>query len=49
MTSKDDCFVPCDTDALLDKDVIGRQEKGKPIDINLKNRLQRRIVVSSPV
>jgi len=46
---EDDCYTPCDTDALLDKDTIGSKEKGKPLDINLKSRLEKRIVVTAPV
>lgn len=48
---KDDCFVPCETELLSEKDVKGvsRGNRGVPVDINVKGRLNRRVAVSSPV
>lgn len=50
MTEKDDnCYTPCDTDTLMEKDIVGSREKGKPVNINVKGRLQKQIAVSSAV
>lgn len=47
---KDDCFVPCDTDVLLNKDVINpRSDKNQPVNINARKILTRRIPISAPV
>lgn len=47
---KDDCFVPCDTDVLLNKDVINsRSDRNQPVNINTKKILTRRILISAPV
>jgi hypothetical protein len=47
---EDDCYVPCDTDTLLNKDVIGsRTDKNQPVRIDVKKLLKRRIEVVAPV
>lgn len=50
MADKNPCFVPCDTDTLLNQDVIGtRGDKNTPVKIDAKRLLKRQIVVSAPV
>jgi len=50
MPKDDDCFVPCDTDALLSEGVVDSKPEGdKPARINVKKILKRRIEISAPV
>ncbi|MDW8022380.1 MAG: hypothetical protein RMJ15_01345 [Nitrososphaerota archaeon] len=50
---KDDCFVPCSADALLNKDVVdvidSRRDAKVPVRVNVKKVLNRRIEINSPV
>jgi len=50
---KDDCFVPCESELLKDSEVksggVSSRNRGVPIDINVKGRLNRRVTVSTPV
>lgn len=50
MPKDDDCFVPCDTDALLDRDVLqSRNNKSNPVKIDVKRVLRKHIEISAPV
>lgn len=50
MADKDPCFVPCDTDTLLNQDVIGtRGDKSAPVKIDTRKLLKRQVIVSAPV
>jgi hypothetical protein len=50
MPKDDDCFVPCDTDALLNKDLANsRTDRNHPVKIDVKRVLRRQIEVSAPV
>jgi hypothetical protein len=47
---KDDCFTPCDTDALLNKDLVSsRANRDNPVKIDVKRVLRKQIEVSAPV
>jgi len=50
---KDDCFTPCKSELLSDSEVknggFSSGNRGVPIDINVKGRLNRRVTVSTPV
>jgi hypothetical protein len=50
---KDDCFVPCTNELLNETEVKGggvsSRNRGVPVDINVKGRLNRRVTVSTPV
>lgn len=50
MPKDDECYVPCDTDALLNKDIVdSRLDKSQPVRIDVKKLLKRRIEVVAPV
>lgn len=47
---KDDCFVPCSADALLNKDVVQpKADRNAPIRVDVKRILRKPIEVSAPV
>lgn len=45
---KDECWTPCDTDALMDGNVKVIQE-GVPIKIDVKKRLRKRLALTIAV
>jgi len=48
--AKDDCFVPCDTETLMDNSgEIKAGKDGVPVKLNLKKVLRKRISISSVV
>ncbi|MEM2445428.1 MAG: hypothetical protein QW734_02075 [Candidatus Bathyarchaeia archaeon] len=50
MPKDDDCFVPCNLDALLNKDVVdSRSDKSVPVKLNVKKLLGKRVEISAPV
>jgi hypothetical protein len=46
MPEKENCWTPCDTETLIKEDLIKTKD---PVNIDVKNKLKKQIVVSAIV